>query len=61
MVESLMSPADKGSSPRVRSRQLAVECGAVDNGIISACAEQTAPYRPSRKFPRDHLRVCGAD
>ena len=50
-----------GSSPRVRSRPSESSPKHRFRGIISACAEQTAPYQPSRKCPRDHLRVCGAD
>ena len=52
---------EAGSSPRVRSRPLALLIGRRPRGIISACAEQT--NRPARqpRHRRDHLRVCGAD
>ena len=50
-----------GSSPRVRSRQVGVLRFAVDGGIISACAEQTAKLHHIRPRCWDHLRVCGAD
>ena len=53
--------ADNGSPPRVRSRQPAgVSCGP-NQGITSACAEQTRPGRRRLVSRRDHLRVCGAD
>ena len=51
----------KGSSPRVRSRLLAAVIEADQNGIISACAEQTDRTPTANRRRRDHLRVCGAD
>ena len=50
-----------GSPPRVRSRPCEFVCYDFEEGITSACAEQTSrhPERPGRR--RDHLRVCGAD
>ena len=50
-----------GSSPRVRSRQVPNQSEGADHGIISACAEQTAPTITVSRAPTDHLRVCGAD
>ena len=53
--------ADKGSSPRVRSRRVR-SAGRTDaERIISACAEQTALMASEMFSRRDHLRVCGAD
>ena len=50
-----------GSSPRVRSRlSCSGVCGSC-NGIISACAEQTAAFAMDVIRHEDHLRVCGAD
>ena len=51
----------EGSSPRVRSRPGEGHFVAVQDGIISACAEQTEWLSPRRARARDHLRVCGAD
>ena len=50
-----------GSSPRVRSRQLLRVAAPRMEGIISACAEQTACSVTVVSMLRDHLRVCGAD
>ena len=50
-----------GSSPRVRSRQLACVHARHPCGIISACAEQTRRPMGLTGVRRDHLRVCGAD
>ena len=50
-----------GSPPRVRSRPTPESADMTDDGITSACAEQTRlPHRPGMA-PGDHLRVCGAD
>ena len=51
----------KGSSPRVRSRHLHALMQGVGDGIISACAEQTATAKNRPDSNEDHLRVCGAD
>ena len=58
---SRMASSRQGSSPRVRSRQRGYRVIVAPDGIISACAEQTVPGRPSARPPQDHLRVCGAD
>ena len=50
-----------GSPPRVRSRQRLERCTRPEQGITSACAEQTGPKFPWSGTSRDHLRVCGAD
>ena len=50
-----------GSSPRVRSRRPCRESSPSSPGIISACAEQTAPTGITASRWTDHLRVCGAD
>ena len=50
-----------GSSPRVRSRRWRFVRASPVWGIISACAEQTAPCSPPARRAADHLRVCGAD
>ena len=50
-----------GSSPRVRSRLIAVSVEVRILRIISACAEQTAAGTSSIFASLDHLRVCGAD
>ena len=49
-----------GSSPRVRSRRT-LPVWLANQGIISACAEQTRPRQIPDWPPWDHLRVCGAD
>ena len=54
-------PAVLGSSPRVRSRLSSRKRTAAKSRIISACAEQTDPSSLFNVFPKDHLRVCGAD
>ena len=54
-------PQLPGSSPRVRSRRCHRSGNQPHPGIISACAEQTSSYPPSREVCGDHLRVCGAD
>ena len=54
-------PYETGSSPRVRSRLRDAVNQALNNGIISACAEQTAPTPWGSCAAGDHLRVCGAD
>ena len=51
----------EGSPPRVRSRLPEVHADLQPLGITSACAEQTWMFSGSRRWPRDHLRVCGAD
>ena len=60
-VTQLPGRVASGSSPRVRSRRRRRPDPDRLDGIISACAEQTA--RPSTRScgGRDHLRVCGAD
>ena len=50
-----------GSSPRVRSRLVVEYFAGVNEGIISACAEQTRTRNRAAYPTRDHLRVCGAD
>ena len=50
-----------GSSPRVRSRHPDGDNDGNDDGIISACAEQTPAATTMRPSTPDHLRVCGAD
>ena len=54
-------PGSYGSSPRVRSRLFRAFLHAPVAGIISACAEQTSPFKMGFSGSRDHLRVCGAD
>ena len=51
----------EGSSPRVRSRHHQGHRKRQTAGIISACAEQTHADNTGICWPRDHLRVCGAD
>ena len=53
--------ADKGSSPRVRSRLGKITTPRRPIGIISACAEQTLRCVLQDYPTKDHLRVCGAD
>ena len=50
-----------GSSPRVRSRPYATLELLPQQGIISACAEQTRSSCATSGLNKDHLRVCGAD
>ncbi len=50
-----------GSSPRVRSRRDQGAARGDQDGIISACAEQTKWTCLKPCATRDHLRVCGAD
>ncbi len=50
-----------GSPPRVRSRLSRSGSAVLITGITSACAEQTRALPTPRRWPRDHLRVCGAD
>ena len=50
-----------GSSPRVRSRRDQGAARGDQDGIISACAEQTRRPEHALSNIRDHLRVCGAD
>ena len=50
-----------GSPPRVRSRLLYETFRNYDDGITSACAEQTIVVLSSVSVHQDHLRVCGAD
>ena len=50
-----------GSSPRVWSRLGERVADLEADGIISACAEQTLDVGSWKGWPRDHLRVCGAD
>ena len=50
-----------GSPPRVRSRHTEETHARADDGITSACAEQTLTPSIARCAKRDHLRVCGAD
>ena len=57
----LLSMGDRGSPPRVRSRQLMRVRLLPCYGITSACAEQTHMLPSSKVIIRDHLRVCGAD
>ena len=58
--KATMSAANTGSSPRVRSGLVEHGRPAVQDGIISACAERswTGGWPHSRRG--DHLRVCGA-
>ena len=57
----LLVPANSGSPPRVRSRPQFQCFSDGEDGITSACAEQTWCRRWTRWLTRDHLRVCGAD
>ena len=52
---------ETGSPPRVRSRPEAVPEGCPEDGITSACAEQTPWGMATGGLIGDHLRVCGAD
>lgn len=49
-----------GASPRVRSGPSHGEVDGADVGIISACAERTAPCRPDSTPTPDQPRACGA-
>ena len=53
--------AGVGSPPRVRSRLDFTYHLVFEDGITSACAEQTSPARSTANAKQDHLRVCGAD
>ena len=53
--------AQRGSSPRVRSRPRTLGASDIALGIISACAEQTTAPPRATLLGMDHLRVCGAD
>ena len=53
--------SELGSSPRVRSRPILFCQMFAADGIISACAEQTAYGSSGQRESWDHLRVCGAD
>ena len=55
------SPYRMGSSPRVRSRRNGSLPAGPEQGIISACAEQTPVVLARQQTRPDHLRVCGAD
>ena len=50
-----------GSPPRVRSRPTGYTPVFDNNGITSACAEQTGRDGTRKSRGTDHLRVCGAD
>ena len=50
-----------GSPPRVRSRHGDVGASHGQDGITSACAEQTYAAAVEQPPIQDHLRVCGAD
>ena len=50
-----------GSPPRVRSRLAQWLVHHTASGITSACAEQTWLGASDCSYPKDHLRVCGAD
>ena len=60
-IPDLCFACEDGSSPRVRSRRVTCDCGRLDHGIISACAEQTSTVTTYGSSGKDHLRVCGAD
>ena len=53
--------AETGSPPRVRSRRVQHRRARQQDGITSACAEQTRSMPQPCAAKRDHLRVCGAD
>ena len=48
-----------GPSPRVRGSRPAVDAGSDRIGSIPACAGKPPKYRPGRRSPRVHPRVCG--
>ena len=48
-----------GSSPRVRGKAMAFDCGAVVRGIIPACAGKRRWVAEHAIHDRDHPRVCG--
>ena len=61
VVSAIGQVGATGSSPRVRSRPRGMPGHRRRPGIISACAEQTAPTPWGSCAAGDHLRVCGAD
>ena len=60
-VDAWVKHPKSGSSPRVRSGPRSCPARSSGSGIISACAERTAPDSCTNPPARDHLRVCGAD
>ena len=61
LMASLSSMLALGSPPRVRSRLHTTLPLDMNDGITSACAEQTMWDDCETGSIRDHLRVCGAD